>query len=373
MKNNDSDNNTPVENIHDKFFWDVYGRPENAAGFLKDFLPSNILKNLNLDHIEVNKKSFLSEEYKAHYSDIVIETRFRDVSDRKGTADKDNKGTADKDRKDAPDQRVFIYFLLEHKSYIPARAPFQLLRYMVEQWYELEKKGLLGDRLPPVIPVLIYQGNKTWTPSVSFHDFINIPVEEMKAYLPGFHYFLNDTSRADEEQFKSSVIIRCWHIIVKYLNEPVLRDKITDIVKMMFELMNHDTALEYLDILMKYLANTDNKITREDAVNAIETVLPQRGAEMIRGWAQEFVEEGIQKGLQEGLQIGEQKGRQEGRQEGMQKGELIGKIQLIQQILKQTVSTRDELLEKTIPELQSMLDNLEKKMAACSKLNLQLI
>ena len=337
MKNNQSDNDISVENIHDKFFWDVYGRPENAAGFLKDFLPSSIVKSLNLDHIEVNKKSFLSEEYKAHYSDIVIETKFKQLSNEKN----------------APDEKVFIYFLLEHKSYIPARAPFQLLRYMVEQWYDLEKKGLLGDRLPPVIPVLIYQGNKTWTPSVSFHDFVNIPIEEMRDYIPGFHYFLNDTTSADEEQFKSSVIIRCWHIIVKYLNDPVLREKITDIVTMMFEFMQHDTALDYLDIFMKYLANTENRITRQDAVNAIETVLPQRGAEMIRGWAQEFVDEGIQKGLQEGVQIGRQEGRQE--------GELIGKIQLIQQILKEPVSAKDGLLKKTIPELQSMLEILEKE------------
>ena len=163
---------------------------------------------------------------------------------------------------------------------------------MVEQWYDLEKKKLLGDKLPPIIPVLIYQGNKTWIQSVHFHDFVNIPNEKMKAWIPSFCYFLDDTTGVDEEQFKTSVIIKCWHIIGKYLNEPVLREKIIDIAKMMFELMHHDTALEYIDIFMKYLANTDNKVTREDAVKAIETVLPERGAEMIRGWAKEFVEEG---------------------------------------------------------------------------------
>ena len=294
MENDTTDNGNPVENIHDKFFWDVYGRPENAAGFLKDFLPSSITGEIDFDYIEVNKKSFLSEGYKAHYSDIVIETRFK----------------AD------PERQIFIYFLLEHKSYVPKRAPLQLLRYMVEQWYELEKKGLLGDKLPPVIPILIYQGRgRKWPASLSFQDYVDIPNQEMKSWIPDFQYLLNDTTGADEEQFKTSVIVRCWHIIVKYLDDPVLREKIADIAAMMVQFLQHETALEYLDIFMKYLANTDNEIRKKDAVKAIKTVLPERGVEMMGGWAKEFIDEGLQKGLQQGLQQGLQEGIHKGRLE----------------------------------------------------------
>ena len=49
MENNKSDNTMSVVNIHDKLFWDVYGRPDNATGFLKDFLPSSIVQKLNFD------------------------------------------------------------------------------------------------------------------------------------------------------------------------------------------------------------------------------------------------------------------------------------------------------------------------------------
>nr|MBL0717179.1 Rpn family recombination-promoting nuclease/putative transposase [Desulfobacterales bacterium] len=129
MDTNDQNKDKPTVNkINDKFFWDIYGRPDNTAGFLKDFLPLNILNQLDLTHIHVDKKSYLSEEYKEQYSDLVVETRF----------------------KGNPEEPVFVYFLLEHKSYIPTRPAFQLLRYMVEQWYDLEKKGILGSKLPPV-------------------------------------------------------------------------------------------------------------------------------------------------------------------------------------------------------------------------------
>jgi len=142
-------------------------------------------------------------------------------------------------------------------------------------------------------------------------------------------------------------------MIVKYLDDPLLRDRLPDILKMTVEFLQHDTALEYLDIFMKYLANTNNRITREDVIKAIKTTFPHGGDDMIRGWAQEFVEEGLQKGLQQGRQEGMQKGRQE--------GELIGRIQLLQQILKQPVSIKTGLLEKSIDELQLLFDTLEKE------------
>ena len=89
-----SEKNQEVDKIHDKLFWDIYSRPDNAAGFLRNFLPPNILKALDLNFLSVDKKSYLSEEYKEHYTDLVVKTRL--------------KGNAE--------EPVFVYFLLEHKS-----------------------------------------------------------------------------------------------------------------------------------------------------------------------------------------------------------------------------------------------------------------
>jgi hypothetical protein len=66
-------------------------------------------------------------------------------------------------------------------------------------------------------------------------------------------------------------------------------------------LKKQDAAIEYVDIFMKYLANTDNKVTKTDAVKAIETIFPDRGADMIKGWAKEYVEEGRLEGRHEGM------------------------------------------------------------------------
>ena len=237
------------------------------------------LNKLDLTHISVDKKSYLSEEYKAQYSDLVVETRFKGNSE----------------------EPVFVYFLLEHKSYIPTHPAFQLLRYMVEQWYELEKKGTLGSKLPPVFPILIYHGDKGWTSGVHFHDIVNIPHDDLKPYIPNFQYLLSNANTEDEDKYKTSVIIKCWFIVVKHIKKPVMRKKLFEVIKLLHDRLEQDAAIEYVDIFMKYLANTDNKVTKTDAVKAIETIFPHRGADMIKGWAKEYIEEGIEKGIEKGM------------------------------------------------------------------------
>jgi len=257
----------------------IFSRPSNTAGFLKDFLPSNILKQIDLDCLSVDKKSYLSEEYKEHFSDLVVKTRFKGKSE----------------------EAVFVYFLLEHKSSIPVRPAFQLLRYMVEQWYELEKQGALGIKLPPIFPILIYHGEKGWTQGVHFHDIVNIPHDDMKAYIPDFQYFLSDAATEDEDRYNTSAVIKCWFLVVKYIKDTAMREKLFELVKLLHDFLDQDTALEYIDVFLKYLASADSNITKTDAVEAIETIFPGRGADMAKGWAQEYVDEGRLEGRNEGM------------------------------------------------------------------------
>ncbi|MBF0378642.1 MAG: hypothetical protein HQK72_14360 [Desulfamplus sp.] len=63
-----------------------------------------------------------------------------------------------------------------------------------------------------------------------------------------------------------------------------------------------------------------------------------------------------------GQQEGIQKGRQEGEQKGLQEGELIGSITALQKVLKCQIATKKELRAKSIEELQSILDSLEKQI-----------
>lgn len=274
-----------IDKIHDKFFWEIYGRPENCRAFLKDFLPVEIYNQLDLSVLDVARKSYLDEKFKDHFSDLVIKTNFKDG------------------------ESVFLYFLMEHKSTVELLVALQLLRYMTVQWNELEKQELLkAGKLPPIIPIVIYQGEARWTAKVGFQDLVYIPFEGLRTYIPNFQYFLDDVSNVDVEKFKESIIIKCWHVICKYLRTPELRVKLPEIVSLLFDFLEKDKATEYLDIFFKYLANATDVIKKEDVEESLRK-LPQGGEDIMRTWADEFRDEGIV--------IGEKRGekREERREE----------------------------------------------------------
>jgi len=147
----------------------------------------------------------------------------------------------------------------------------------------------------------MYHGEKGWTHGVHFHDIVNIPHDDMKPYIPNFQYFLTDVTTEDVEKYNTSIAIKCWFLLVKNIKTPAMREKLFEIVNLLHEFLDQETAIEYVDIFYKYLANTDNIITKTDAVQAIETIFPGRGADMVKGWAKEYVEEGIVQGMEKGM------------------------------------------------------------------------
>ncbi len=73
-----------------------------------------------------------------------------------------------------------------------------------------------------------------------------------------------------------------------------------------------------------------------------------------------------QEGLEEGLEKGREKGREEGlekgREEGMEKGEVVGKIQLLQELLGDELTSAADLRKLAIDELSTMLGELQQRL-----------
>jgi predicted transposase/invertase (TIGR01784 family) len=63
-----------------------------------------------------------------------------------------------------------------------------------------------------------------------------------------------------------------------------------------------------------------------------------------------------------------EQGREQGREEGLERGALIGKIQLLQQLLSEGPSTAADLRQQTLDELNSLLTDLQQRLRSRDKL-----
>lgn len=123
-----------IFNPHDKFFKETFSIRENVIDFLQGTIPEEILKKLDLSTLTLDNNSYIDEELKEHFSDVVY-TCF------------------------SKSKELTIALLFEHKSY-PETCPYlQLLRYLLKIWETNIKQT---ERLQPVIPVILYHGKEVW-------------------------------------------------------------------------------------------------------------------------------------------------------------------------------------------------------------------
>ncbi|MCG5531685.1 Rpn family recombination-promoting nuclease/putative transposase, partial [Halorhodospira halochloris] len=96
---------------------------------------------------------------------------------------------------------VFIYVLIEHKSDPEPKTPLQLLGYMQRIWLRYvedkrEGQAELARNLPPIIPLVIYNGSREWNMPLSLLDCIKAD-EQIRQLQSHFGYQLRHL-RADE-------------------------------------------------------------------------------------------------------------------------------------------------------------------------------
>ena len=248
----------------------------------------------------------------------------------------------------------YVYFLFEHKSYMTDDVSLQLLKYMCSIW-DAKRKKEKTEKLPIIIPIVIYQGKKTWHTNRCFSELLEgydrLP-KQMQVYIPDFQYILYPISSYQKNDLEACIKLN----IMLTLSYDVLTKEGKELLVSVFhaletleKLDNQQTAIEYLETFLRYVFSVGKNLNEESFVQVkqkIETSYPE-GSEVMMTWAEMFMEKGIEKGMQEGLQEGLQKGMQEGLQKGVEQGARQAKSStLILLLTKRFGAISQEMREK---------------------------
>ena len=215
-----------IQNPHDKFFKETFGKSDVAKDFLINYLPQEIFSIVDIHTLEPQKDSFINEELQESFSDILFKSN---IFYEEG----------------------YIYFLFEHKSYSSKDAAFQLLKYMVRIWEaKIKKEG--ASQLPIIIPILIYHGRDSWNSKMRFGEMINgfemLP-DQIKKYIPDYEYLLFNISKYSDEEIKGEAQLRIIltmfrDIFTKDVNE--LHESMVGAIETLYELDDKQTVWNIL-------------------------------------------------------------------------------------------------------------------------------
>jgi predicted transposase YdaD len=280
----DIKNNSQVPNPHDKLFRHTYSDKENACSFLSQGLPEQVLKLVDLSTLEISKDSFIEKELADYHSDMLYKVNLTDGS------------------------QGFVYVLFEHKSYYDRFVHLQLLEYMAKIWrLYIKQHKKPPDFLPIVIPLLVCHARKKWPDgTLRLTSLLSGPVGDLAGYIPDFGFELYDLHRYSDDEIKGTIASRLGLLLLKHIRDPDLQRKLPGIFALLRILMEKETGLQWLEVVIRYLASA-----RDDDELSVDQI-------------KEIVEQAISKDMGGFVMTLAEKLRNEGEIRGEIKGEIKG-------------------------------------------------
>lgn len=316
-------------NPHDKFFKETFGDVAVTKDFLYHYLPSEVRKYIKLDTLVPQKDSFIDDELKESFSDLLFKV-------------------------DIHDQEGYVYLLFEHKSSPERGIVLQLLKYLVNIWESKTKKQREWD-LPVVVPLVIYQGRDNWHVPSSLGEMIggynNLP-KELKVYVPDFTYQLYDLSHRSDEEIKGQAILKIYHTLIREISNPNNDDVLQSILKAiayLVEIDNKQKGSEYFETVIRYIFGAGKNLTEYEVQKILEQVdqtYPE-GSDVVVTLAEHYMEKGMEKGMERG------------KQEGIRLGIIIGITRLLMKNFGEIPEeVHDELHKLDLSTLETILENV---------------
>ena len=311
-----------ISQIHDKMFKETFGNLVVAGDFLKAYLPEAIRKYIDLDTLEPQKGSFVTQEYRELFTDLLYKAKIYG-------------------------QDGYICILFEHKSYSDKYAIYQILKYIIEIWASPEQEE--GEKSPPlVIPLLIYNGKTRWNHETSIQErmqwFNDLP-GELKELVPVYRHLMVDLSEIDLDIKTATALQLLLRVIrdARQLDRDGMIATIREIMVAYTLKHEDDKVTYYVRVCLRYVFGVKSEFTREDLLS-IANQVSRKGSELIMTLAEQL--------------------RQEGRLEGKLEGKLEGRLETTTEIIKNALamSMKAEDIIKLTGLTMEELDKIKNEM-----------
>ena len=252
----------------------LFSRPRMVEDLLRGFAARDWSAELDLASLTPLPASYVSHDLRQRHGDLVWRVRFKD------------------------DRWLYVVLLLEFQSAVDRSMAVRMLTYTALLYQKLIADGVLRGRsaLPPVLPVVIYNGQRPWTAPMDIAELIaSGRGAALARYQPSQRYFLLDEGRVGGPDLPSG------NLVSALIALETTRDRLR--------------ALELLDALTDLLHKQDDEeLTAAFNEWVVQVLLPRRFrgsvsgplprieevltmlAETVQEWTAEWVEQGREEG-----------------------------------------------------------------------------
>jgi predicted transposase YdaD len=274
---------------HDALYHRLFSHPGLVAQLLSEFIVEPWVGDLELGEMERVNAKFHSETGERRDSDVVWRIPLKAGGD------------------------AYLLLLLEFQSTPDRWMALRVSVYAGLLWQHIikEKRLTPDGRLPPVFPVVVYNGNTRWTMPLNLSALIGLPAgSPLWRWQPDMRYHILDEGAFTEHDLAGRDTLAALLFRLENAAQP---DHIVALVDAVIDWFRRHPGFEGLKPLFALLAGRVVEMVEGAAPGVlvsenlleVRTMLATRAAEWKQQWRQEGHQEGHQEGRQEGRREGE--------------------------------------------------------------------
>jgi predicted transposase/invertase (TIGR01784 family) len=263
-----------LTNEHDKFVKVALGITETMADYLNNFMPPELLDDLDISTLERVEESSITDELSEFFADLIWKLKFKNGTEFE------------------------IGILIEHKSWRPLYPHFQPLEYMIGRWRNKRKAEGKPELL---VPIIIYHGTETWEIQKMETYFGDVPGSFLR-FLPSFDILFTHITNLPDAIIlacASSFLRRTFLTLKHSHDKEYLREHFAELLFLDFNASKDENSIFFFKAHYVYLS-VSSKISKTDIKKKIKEIDMGHKSKLRELYAHEIIElEAKEEGRQE--------------------------------------------------------------------------
>ncbi|MEO5333783.1 MAG: Rpn family recombination-promoting nuclease/putative transposase [Magnetococcus sp. YQC-5] len=169
-------------NAHDLGYAKLFSHARMIQDLVSGFIHEAWVAGLDFSTLEKVNTVYVTDDFRKRIDDLVWKVRWH--------------GT---------DRWLYIYAIMEPQSTVDDIMAVRHILYEMLFYQDLRQSGQIqkGQKFPPVVPIVLYNGKERWTAAMDVDEMIEESPPGLEAYRPHMRYLLVDEHRYQESDLKS--------------------------------------------------------------------------------------------------------------------------------------------------------------------------
>ena len=270
----------------------LFSCPDMVRDLLEGFAARGWSGALDFDELTPLSADYVSEDLQRRHGDLVWKVRFRD-------------------------RWLYLMLLLEFQTTVERTMAVRMLAYTALLYQRLIAEGELGEdgALPPVLPVVVYNGRRPWTAAEDVSELVKSSDPVLARYQPSQRYFLLDEGRAAGAGLPRDNLVSALIALETNRDRTRLPGLLGTLIGLLRERKDGELAQAFRAWVAQVLLPRRFRGTPPESLPRLEEVRTML-EETVREWTADWVAEGREQGLEQGREQGLEQGREQGLEQG---------------------------------------------------------